>query len=263
MVDAGQVEQVVMNLVVNARDAMQRRRRAHARDLALRRERELGSTRTTTRSRSPTPAPASTTQTQAHLFEPFFTTKDLGKGTGLGLSTVMGIVQQSGGHITVDSELGHGTTFRVFLPAIANASRHPRSSTPRTITPIVGGESHPRRRGRGRGSRADLRGAARGRLRRGRCRRRRARARDRGQGGRRDRSAAHRRDHAEDERPPARRALPRGCDRDTRVLYMSGYTDDKLGHHGVLDPDVELIQKPLTPEVLLPGAGVRVRACEP
>jgi signal transduction histidine kinase len=110
LADPGQIEQVVMNLAVNARDAMpdggrltistasQRGGQAAALRVA-----DTGS--------------GMTAEVQAHIFEPFFTTKEQGKGTGLGLSTVYGIVKQAAGEVLVESEPGRGTTFTVVLPA--------------------------------------------------------------------------------------------------------------------------------------------------
>jgi PAS domain S-box-containing protein len=124
--DPGQISQVLINLVVNARDAMP----------------EGGAISLATGEVELTPGQAAkygventcfvrlrirdtgmgmNAETQSRLFEPFFTTKELGRGTGLGLSTVYGIVQQSGGFITVESAPGAGTEFSVYLPGLGDA----------------------------------------------------------------------------------------------------------------------------------------------
>jgi PAS domain S-box-containing protein len=122
--DVGQLEQVLMNLAVNARDAM-----PTGGKLTL----ETANGEVQNESIG-TPGGAAPSQcavltvsdtgvgmddaTKARIFEPFFTTKGLGKGTGLGLATVYGIVEQAGGSVTVDSELGRGTRFKIYLPAV-------------------------------------------------------------------------------------------------------------------------------------------------
>jgi PAS domain S-box-containing protein len=162
--DQVQIEQILMNLVVNARDAMpQGGRVTIATENAV-----LGGD-------SIPPSGAAegryvvlivgdtgvgmSREVQSRMFEPFFTTKEIGKGTGLGLASVYGIVQQSGGTIRVESELGKGTTFKIYLPrveamssstAVAPAPSSGRSRPPRGTTVLVVEDDVPLRRVTGR-----------------------------------------------------------------------------------------------------------------
>ncbi len=251
-VDAGQIEQVVMNLVVNARDAMPRGGtltiRTEVAEFSERSPQGVGPGRYVVLSVADT-GRGMTEETKLHIFEPFFTTKGRGKGTGLGLSTVYGIVKQSGGEVAVTSAPGEGSTFRVFLPALDRAAAASVDGTP------------PPERKRGTETvllvedDAALRNLVRGIL--------------EGRGYSVLLAADSREAVAWCERHPgpihlfltdvvmpgmsgqdlaalAVRLRPR-----LKVLYMSGYTDHASLEHGVLDRGTAFLPKPFTPEILL------------
>jgi len=143
--DPGQIEQVILNLVVNARDAMPGGGKLSIQTSNMRMDHpprhaegvrpgdfvlvEVTDTGT-----------GMDHETQAHVFEPFFTTKPVGQGTGLGLATVYGIVKQSNGHIEVQSTLGRGTSFRIYLPAVKKAEASQESGKD-TASPKFSGET--------------------------------------------------------------------------------------------------------------------------
>jgi len=260
--DPGQLQQVILNLAVNARDAMPRGGRFRVETAAV----EVDGRRAppepgvqpgwwVTLTVSDT-GQGMSPETQAHLFEPFFTTKPAGQGTGLGLATVYGIVKQSGGHIGFRSQEGSGTTFRVWLPATAepvsaprpDAERPARQARPGTGTILVVEDATAVRDLAGRA----LRGAGYAVL-----------------------EASNGRQAIEvAERAPGPIRLlltdvvmPEMSGRAVaerlvswhpglRVLYMSGYARDAIAQHGVLEPGTEFLAKPFTPAALL----ARVRA---
>jgi len=253
-VDTGQIEQVLVNLAVNARDAMPQGGRLAIATGNI----ELDGTRASPAATVPPgryvllqvsdTGAGMDALVQAHVFEPFFTTKPRGKGTGLGLATVYGIVRQSGGHITLDSALGQGATFRIYLPRVEAPLDAARGSSP-VVAPAAGNET--------------ILVAEDERLVRVLAQKVLERAGYRvvvAVGGADALALAERHDGPihllltdvvmpeMNGRDLARRlaALRPGV----RVLYMSGYADEAVAQHGVLDPGTAFLQKPFTPEGL-------------
>jgi PAS domain S-box-containing protein len=252
--DPGQLEQVIMNLMFNARDAMPAGGR-----LTLETSVALGMDGDDAECNGLRPGDYVTLtvsdngtgmdkETQERIFEPFFTTKEQGRGTGLGLSTVFGIVQQSGGHITVHSELGKGTSFKLFFlrrdaAAVSppDEPRRPSLATGRETVLLVEDEEQVlkmvhevlRRKG------YDVLVAKSPKEALATC-------------------ARHTGDihllltdvmMPEMNGPELARALLASRP-DMKVLYMSGYTDDVVLPHEVGGSAGSFLQKPITPEVL-------------
>jgi len=252
--DPGQVEQVLMNLVVNARDAMPQggKLTIETANVAL----EEGYAHQHVGVVPGRYVMLAVTDTGCgmdkevieRIFDPFFTTKEFGKGTGLGLSTVYGIVHQSGGHIACTSEPGHGTTFRIYLPRTEAGTVRQAERAPEPVP-------EPARPGRGEHILvAEDEPAVRELL----------------------QQMLKRLDYRVTMAANGNDALAlvteKGLDPDLvltdavmpgmsgkelierlrnvrpgqRFLYMSGYTDNVIGHHGVLDPDTPFLQKPFT-----------------
>jgi two-component system cell cycle sensor histidine kinase/response regulator CckA len=253
-VDPGQIDQVVMNLALNARDAMPNggKLTIETKDVFLDQSYAADHLEVT-------PGPhvmlaVSDTgigmdkETQTRIFEPFFTTKEVGKGTGLGLSTVFGIVRQSGGSIWVYSEVGGGTTFKVFLPRALSEEARPM---PVFVEPTT------------------LRGTETILL-----------VEDQDEVRRVAQEILIRHGYHVIAAQNAGEALL-SCERhprtihllltdvvmpqmsgrelavrletirpDMKVLYMSGYTDNAVVHHGILDSGIAYVQKPLVPDML-------------
>ena len=144
--DKGQITQVLMNLVVNARDAMPRGGALTIETANIDLDQTFVDTHLGSKEGPYIVLTVSDngcgmdSDTLEHIFDPFFTTKEQGKGTGLGLSTVMGVVKQHDGYITVYSEPGRGTTFRVYLPSVEAAIAVPESK-PLAAPESLGGET--------------------------------------------------------------------------------------------------------------------------
>jgi two-component system, cell cycle sensor histidine kinase and response regulator CckA len=145
--DVGQIEQILVNLVINARDAMPAGGTILIETLQVELDKEYCEQHQGVKPGSYVMLAVSDTgqgmsaETQSHIFEPFFTTKEKGRGTGLGLSIVYGIVKQHEGHIWVYSEPGHGSTFKLYFPEVAGGVQTAAETRPAVVKSPVGAET--------------------------------------------------------------------------------------------------------------------------
>lgn len=252
LVDVGQVEQVILNLASNARDAM-----PQGGVLTIATANAFASVKVNSEERLPAvmlsvsdTGSGMDEATRQRAFEPFFTTKAQGKGTGLGLATVFGVVEQSGGRISVASEPGRGTTFVMHLPRCDEPLPAPRTSLrPVKVSAresatilLVEDEAQVRKL-----IRAILIGAgyrvleAAGPLEALRLS---------------EQFTEQIELLVTDVVMPTMNGrelaeLLKRTRQQTRVLYLSGYTEEAIAQHGVVDSSVSLLQKPVTPDALL------------
>jgi PAS domain S-box-containing protein len=253
--DPAQIEQVIMNLVVNARDAMPKGGRLTVETMNVDLDSTYARDHVSVKPGAYVMLAVSDCgigmgpETVAHIFEPFYTTKESGQGTGLGLSTVYGIVKQSGGYIWVYSEPGKGTTFKVYLPRVAEQVE---AKPERVELPAAGNGSETILLVEDEEAVRELASrilSAKGY------------------------SVVAATSAREAEKAAAKHAgeihllltdiiMPGTSGRDlarritgrhprTRVLYMSGYTDNVLAQGGVLEAGLSFLQKPFTPGALV------------
>jgi len=255
LADRSQIEQVVLNLVVNARDAMPEGGQLILETMNLEVDEVYARDHPDVAPGSHVVLAASDTgfgmdkETQSRAFDPFFTTKERGKGTGLGLATVFGIMKQSGGHIWLYSEVGVGTTFKLYFPELGDQDPVPVEAEPvlqvdeggtETVL-LVEDEEHLRMvvADSLRQAGYTVLEAQNGDEAIGYCTR---------HGGRIDLLLS-------DVVMPGlsgRRVsdVAKSIRSDISVLYMSGYTSEAIKRHGVLEPHVPFLQKPFTPATL-------------
>jgi signal transduction histidine kinase len=246
--DRGQVEQVVMNLAVNARDAMPRGGLLALETEATRMRADGGTERPAVRFTVADTGTGIAPEVMSHLFEPFFTTKSAIHGTGLGLYTVSGIVKQAGGRIEVETEQGKGSAFHVLLPCV-DAQDLPASASAREKPPLLTGTEtillvEDERAVRGLLSELLLEAGYR--VREAGSAREAETAWGTGEGVDLLLTDVVLPDRNGRELFESLSAKRRGL----RVLFMSGYTDDEVLRRG-LPEGIPLVRKPMRPDELL------------